>query len=360
MKAAILPSVGASVTVAEVPEPELVRGSVIVRVLRAGVGSAAKACFAGQAFAPPPVPYTPGPNGLSVVEEVAEDVHGLEPGQIVVHDPLYLAKSNHPLVQPAGLLIGWFPMTPNAEFITNLFKNGSWAEKQLIPADCVHPVTPEVFERLGMNTLLRVVDFSIAYGALLSGSFVPGHSVLVNGGTGKLGASAVALALAMGSPRVYVVGRSAAQLEKLHSLDPERVVSIAAPTGSSSSLQEQIPFGVDLVIDFLGYVASTQLTEACLACLRPGGTAVFGGGVLENVPVPYQRLLALQQKIVGTFMFPKTTPSTILQLLSVSPLRELAAKLSRAVRELPLDKVDEAVELAAKNADDVVLIISSP
>lgn len=360
MKAAILPSIGASPTVVDLPEPELVRGSVIVRVLRAGVGSAAKACFAGQAFSPPPVPYTPGPNGVSVVEKVADDVYGLEPGQIVIHDPLYLAKSNHPLVPPAGLLIGWFPMTPNAESITNLFKNGSWAEKQRIPAECVHPVTVQVFEHLGMNTLLRVVEFSIAHGALLSGSFMPGQSVLVNGGTGKLGASTVALALAMGSPRVYAVGRSTGQLEKLRSLDPERVVSIAAPTDSPSSLQEQIPLGVDLVTDFLGYLTSTQLTEACLACLRPGGTAVFGGGVLGNVQVPYERLLAFQQKIIGTFMFPRTTPSTILQLLSVSPLRELAAKLARPVRELPLDKVDEAVELAAKNTDDVVLTISNP
>lgn len=354
MKAARLESIGAPLRVVDVEEPRLQPGAVIVRVLRAGVGSAARACFAGRAFAPPPVPYTPGPNGVSIIERVADDVHGLSPGQVVVHDPTHIVTSNDPQARPAGLLIGWIPMTPNAGRITELYKNGAWAEKQLLPATSVHPVPAGALERLGPNRLLRVVELGIAHGALLSGGFRAGHTVLVNGAAGKLGSATVALALALGSSRVYAVGRSRARLERVAQLDA-RVIPVSS--GEGEGLAAQVPEGADLVVDFLGYTTDTRPTEACLGCLRPGGTAVFGGGVAGAVSIPYSQLLALQQRVVGTFMFPRTTPRLIMDLLLAGPLAELLDRTARPTVEFALPQVDEAVTLAAEGRSDAVLVI---
>src|SRR5271170_4749088 len=93
MKRARLEALGEPLVICDDPDPELERertlgmrpGSVAVKMRSSRVISYSKEVFAGrQGAATLPLPFTPGAGGIGVVEKVADDVGGLEPGERVL------------------------------------------------------------------------------------------------------------------------------------------------------------------------------------------------------------------------------------------------------------------------------------
>jgi alcohol dehydrogenase len=64
---------------------------------------------------------------------------------------------------------------------------------------------------------------AVPYGGFLSAELKPGEAVIIGGATGNFGAHAVIVALAMGASRIIPSGRNASILEKLKTLDPNRI-----------------------------------------------------------------------------------------------------------------------------------------
>jgi alcohol dehydrogenase len=276
---------------------------------REGAGRAShRASFAGTVLSvkmpfPLPVPYTPGPSCIGIVEEVAPDVVGIRPGQRVFCAAGYTTEIHGGSREE--ILIGWFGFSPSYGPLLERWKNGAFAEKAVYPASCLTLVGDGAPEKL-----VRLGPLSIAYGGLIRGELRPGQTLLINGATGNLGSAALSVALGMGASRVYAVGRNPDALEKLRAPSPNRVVPIPLRGDEgehAGQLASQVQ-PVDVVLDVLGHVMSPAPTMAALGRLRPGGTAVFMGGVRVELPVSHPMTLASRITIRGSFMHPPTAP----------------------------------------------------
>lgn len=87
MKAVYLEKPGAPLKVLEQPDPKLRAGGAIVNVTVAPILSFMKKVVSGELGYAMATPWIPGPNAVGVIDSVADDVVGLEPGDQVFIDP---------------------------------------------------------------------------------------------------------------------------------------------------------------------------------------------------------------------------------------------------------------------------------
>lgn len=342
MKAAVLQNKGEELQVINMPEPSVVTGSVKVRILSSHILSFAKYLFGGQMPVPLPTPYIPGPSAIGIVEEVANDVSGLEIGQKVFCNP-YITSKAQTGVQEA-ILKGWFGLTADSSRLIEQWKQGSFAEAAVYPAENVTPITG--LDHIDDSKLAIINYLSITYGGFLKGKLSPGQTVLINGATGNMGSAAVLVSLAMGAKIVYVVGRNRAEIDNLKTLDPKRVIPILleGPEEEYVNILTSKASNVDLVLDALGTVLTPYLTSAGISTLRPKGTVVFIGGVFTDVPVSYYDMLTREITITGSFMYPETAPMDILNMIKAGTLSIESVKTD----DFSLVDVNVAINRAAE------------
>ncbi len=343
MKAARLNAIATPLQMEVIAEPNLRPGAVKVQVLASPIPSHTVHVMQGQMPFPLPLPYTPGTGAIAIVEAVAEDVIGIEPGQRVYCSPYHFVDVNGRTREE--ILIGFFGMTPQSDRLLTVWKNGTFAEKALFPQECVTPLLTGL-EHLDPVRLSALNYLNIAYGGLLAGGLRPGQTVLVTGATGYLGSLVVLVALAMGAETVFPVGRNRAMLERLVALNPKRVRAV--PLGDDSTQYQaaitQAVGQVDLYLDSLGLLTTAEMTMAGMNVVRLGGTVVFNGGVVATLPLNYLDILSKRLTIRGNFMFPRTAPAEVMRLIAAGliPLETIV------VKAFPLEQVNEAIQQAAQ------------
>lgn len=247
MHAAVLLEVGAPPEFAEHPDPHPVASRTVVAVTAAPIVPLDLLCASGASyFGRPAVPYVPGGQGVGVVRRSAH----LEAGTRV-----------------------WFPtsagMAPG---------DGSLAELCLVPDGDLVPL-PDGVPDVGMAALgLSAVAawMSLTW----RGRLAPGERVLVLGGGGAVGQSAIAAAKLLGAGRVVAVCRSSAAQARAGAAGADQVIRSA---GDTDRLAEQIREAsggpVDLVVDPVFGPAA----EAASRVLAEGGRLVNLGGASGDV-----------------------------------------------------------------------------
>ncbi|MDP9034427.1 MAG: zinc-binding alcohol dehydrogenase family protein [Myxococcota bacterium] len=338
MKAVFLERPGAVLQLVDVPEPALRAGAVRVRVTRAPVLSFMRAVVAGELGYTLPTPSVPGPNAIGVVDAVADDVFGIAVGQHVFLDPGLASGGERALLGLTGI-------SPGAARLQALYRNGTFAEKVLVPAENLTPLPTGTTSDDALACLSYLV---IPFGGLRRGELRPGQTVIVSGATGNLGAGGVLVALSMGASKVVAVGRERAVLTELERLG-RRVVSVAL-SGQRERDAEAVReaaggSGADLVLDLLGSATTPDPTMACIAALRLRGTAVLMGSVRADLCFPYLDLMLREIAVRGCFMYGREAPAELAAMvaagtLDLSPIR---------ARTFPLSECDLALEEASRS-----------
>jgi alcohol dehydrogenase len=343
LRAAFLEKAGATLEVTDRPDPELRVGGAIVRMTAAPILSFMKKVVSGELGYPMATPWIPGANGVGIVESIAEDVIGLTPGDRVLVDPHAYTHTTTDAYD--GILIGLTALSPNSAPLQQRWRNGTFAEKALIPAECL-TVIPKQLEH--DPSAISILSFAaIAYGGLLKGRFRPGQTLVVSGATGSIGSLAVLVGLAMGAGRVIALGREQAVLEKLKEFEPNRVVGVklAGDLERDTNAVKAAAGGADLVYDMLGNVPDFEPTSAAIHSLRRGGTAVLMGGVQAPIDLPYSYVMQNEITIHGAFMFPRSAPRELLAMVEAGTLN-----LSKAtIRNFTLDEIDAALGHAERS-----------
>lgn len=131
----------------QVPEPAVRAGTVRVRVHATPLLSYLRAYTAGEltTYQPPEGEFTPGTNGVGVVEEAGDDVWHLQPGQRVMLSPYLVTGEN--VDEPAEVLAGLTALTPESGML-QAWADGTLAEQVLVPASAVTAV-PAALSGLG-------------------------------------------------------------------------------------------------------------------------------------------------------------------------------------------------------------------
>ncbi|MBV9746058.1 MAG: zinc-binding dehydrogenase [Acidobacteriia bacterium] len=284
-------------------------------------------------------PWIPGANGVGVVETVADDVVGIQRGQRVFIDPHIHTHTNTDTYD--GILIGLTALSPHSAPLQQQWRHGTFAQKALIPAECLTMVPDDLSD----PERLSILSFAaIAYGGLVKGGFRSGQTLIVSGATGNIGSCAVLVGLALGAKRVVALGREEGVLERVRALDPKRVKAVRLTGDFEADKQSvaAITGGADLVYDILGNVPSFEPTAAAIYALRRGGAAVLMGGVQAAMNLPYSYIMLNEISIQGAFMYPRSAPRELLNMVAAGTL-----DLSKPeIRSFPLGGVVAALNHA--------------
>jgi NADPH2:quinone reductase len=154
----------------EIPDPQPGPGQVVVRVHAVGINPVETYIRSGI-YPKPPTPFTLGNDAAGVIETVGSEVEG-----VAVGDRVYIA----------GAL------------------SGTYAEKALCLATCVHPLPPQASYAQGAAIH---VPYGTAYQGLFHrGRALPGETLFVHGASGGVGIAAVQLARAAGLTIIGTAG----------------------------------------------------------------------------------------------------------------------------------------------------------
>jgi alcohol dehydrogenase len=139
MKAWRLERFGGALTFEDVPVPEVRPGSVLVRIQASPLLTYLRPYVEGKLtfYNPPPGAFTPGTNGVGVIETVGRDVWHLRPGQRVVFSPHFVCGEN--VEDPAQILIGLTAFGAGSAAVQADWRDGVLAEFALAPIATITP-----------------------------------------------------------------------------------------------------------------------------------------------------------------------------------------------------------------------------
>ena len=345
MKAWRLDRMGGALKLEDVPVPEVRPGSVLVRVEASSLMSYIKDYVEGRLpfYLTPSVPFTPGGNGVGIVEAVGRDIWSVKPGQRVVLSSHFISAEK--VADPTQVLIGVTSVDAKSTAMQADWPNGTLAEYALFPAAAVTPA--DALDEIDSAQLAVISRCTIPYGGLSRGRLGAGETLVVTGASGAYGGAAALVALAMGAGRVIAAGRNIEALDALVSAGGARIRSVAL-TGDvpadTAALRAAADGGAHMAFDMVGQARDPNATLAALGALRRGGRLVLMGSMTEPLPVSYMQLMANDLEIIGQFMYPADANRRLLELLRVGRL-DLVPIVPKV---FPLADLPEAMEAAAK------------
>lgn len=242
MRAAVLHTHGEPPRFGSHPDPRPSPGEGLLRVTAAPLVPLDLLCASGSSyFGAPALPYVPGVQGVGVVEQAET----FEPGTRV-----WFATS-------AGMAPG----------------DGSLAELAAVPEhDLVAvdaPVTDHALAALGLSAVAAWM--SLTWRARMR----PGERVLVLGGGGAVGQSAIGAARLLGAGQVVAVCRSREAAARAAAAGADEIAVVGQLAGEGPSdlvdlLRDTCAGEVDVVVD----PVFGPLAEAAAQLLAPGGRLV--------------------------------------------------------------------------------------
>ncbi len=354
MRAARFYKPGEPLRIEEVPDPDLQPGAAIVRVLSTFVPPYFAEMIDGRvSYLLPPLPFTPGMDTIGEIVALANDVSGLEIGDRVFCDHFY--NSVNIGGQAESCYVGVFGKGEASQRIMARWRDGSFAEKLILPAECFTPLGTA--SSIDPTLLVRLGWFGTCYGAVLRSDFRPGQTVVVNAATGLVGTAGVLLMLAMGAGKVVVCGRRRHLLEELVQVDPKRVVPVAL-TGDETDADaiHSAAGGADILIDAIGDIADPSPTVNALMSLRAYGNALLVGGCMGDLSVNYKWMLDKQITILGSSWYPRSGSAEMLGMIGAGVLNVEAL----SAQEFSLEEANEAVQWAEKSSGGLTHAVLSP
>jgi len=247
-----------SVTVDDLPVPDLGPGQVRVRIDAAAVNFPDVLIVANEYQISVPPPFIPGSEFAGTVAEVADGADGVAVGDRVAGTTMV----------------------------------GAFAEEVTAAADAVWPVPDGV----GMpHAAAFGVAHRTAWHVLRSVAEVqPGEELIVLGAGGGVGLAAVQLGALLGAS-VTAVASSADKLAVAAELGATHVIDHRS-TELRPALRELLPGGADVVVDPVG----GDLSEPALRALHWGGRFVTVGYASGTIPrVPLNLVLLKGSRILG-------------------------------------------------------------
>ena len=336
---------GGTLSLDSVGMPELRPGSALVRMEAVPLLSYLGAYTEGKLpYWYPPGPFTPGTNGVGVVETVGPGVYHLTPGQRVYVSPHLLA--DEVTDEPAQVLIGLTGISPESGLMLAAWRDGTLAEHGLMPAAVLSPLAG--LDHVPAERLATLGKFTVPLGGLLRGRLAAGETLVVNGASGYFGSAAVLLGLALGAERVIAVARGGDALDDLARKCGARVVPVAL-SGDAGADAKAIRAaacgrGAHLAFDQVGNATDPNSTLAALGSLRRGGRLVLMGSMTGPLPLSYGDLMVNDWEVIGNFMYARTDALLRLPALVRSGLLDLDLV---SISSFDLKDLPEAMRRAA-------------
>ena len=290
--------------VVEVHKPIAQRGQVVVRVHAASFNPVDAKQVSGKMREVFPLifPYFPGFDFSGVIDSVAENISGYQPGDIVY------GTSN----------------------------GGAYAEFVAVEVNKISP-KPRNLSHVEAASLGVVAQTALQ--ALDHAHLEAGQTILIQGASGSVGSAAVQLAKARGAH--VIASGSAASLERLRSYGADQVLDY------KTTPFESVASNVDAVLDGVG----GEVQQRSYAVLKPGGYLI----AITQPPSPAEA----QKHGVHAMFF--STDSSIDTLQKLTPLIESGQLKPHVAKTYPLNAASQAwQDIAIDRPDGKVVFAVVP
>lgn len=296
--------------VGELPTPEPGTGEVRVRLAWSGVNpSDVKARAGVRSSELPFARIVPHSDGAGTIDAVGDDV---DPGR--VGEPVWVW--NAAWGRPHGTA-AQYVVLPQAQAVR-------------LPDG----VSPETGACLGIPALT-------AYHAVHCHGGVAGATILVAGGAGSVGHSAIEIARAAGAGRIISTVSS-----------PEKA-AIAGAAGADATIDYRTADAAARIAELTDGAGVDRIIELALAsnigldlqAIRRGGLIVVYGSDALEAPIPFFPAILGHVQLQFFIVYSLDEPERAAAIAGVTALLEQGALQPRVAGTLPLDRVAEAHEL---------------
>jgi L-idonate 5-dehydrogenase len=331
----------------EIENPQLTRGYVRLKVLRAGIcGSDIHYFSHGRCGAFVPTrPFVLGHEFVATVDAIGSDVgYPVVGDRVVVNPALSCGNCENCLVGRINLCSGVI-MLGSAS--TNPPTNGAFAQYIVVPAQQCFRIP----ESMDDSVATMMEPLSVALHAFHRAGSVEGARVLISGG-GPIGLLTALVARQFGASLIVISEPSRSRRSAA-----ERIVADKALDPSQDFVAETHRFskgGFDIIFEASGAPAAV---EQGVAVLRRGGVFVQIGTVGQNrISLPVNDFMVNENHFLGSFRYTNEFPEAI-RLGSTAGFN-LKSLISA---EFPLAELTQAMSAAcdADNAFKVHLVVGA-
>jgi 2-desacetyl-2-hydroxyethyl bacteriochlorophyllide A dehydrogenase len=340
MRAVQLIEIGKQLENAEVAVPKIGPREVLVRIAACGICHS-DAHYRAGISSTDSLPVTLGHEVAGRIEAVGEKVTYVSPGdRVCIH---YLVSCGH----------CDFCVRGNEQFCAQVqmignHRDGGYAEFIAVPGRNVFALPGEISFEQGA---IMMCSSATALHALNKVRLKSGQSVAIFG-FGGLGFSALQLAKALGSGKIYVVEINAAKLTTAAALGG---VPIDATAGDPVQQIEEATGGkgADVAIELVGSAATMQQAVRCLAV---HGRAAMVALSRESMSVlPYPDLINKEAEVVGISDHLASELPVLMDLARSGKLRFPEGTL-RFV-DLDAAQINAALDAVEKSSDHIRTVI---
>ncbi|KAF7561646.1 hypothetical protein G7046_g2495 [Stylonectria norvegica] len=340
------------VEIQNLPTPQVETGSVLVRILSAGVLSYQRDIYDGRRDYPLPKPLIGGMSAIGRVVETGRDAVALQPGTLVYLDCIIRGRDDLDAIILSANSDG-FNESGN-KLMKHVWRDGVFTELARWPLEsCVPLDERRLCQGLGysIHDLTYISYLLVAFGGLRDIRLEPGETVVVCPATGGFGGAGVLVAIAMGA-RVIAMGRNEEELRRLktHVLDGTSGASIETVTITANEDEDTAvlrSFGtIDAVLDLSPAAASkSRHLNSAIRALRRKGRVSLMGGFCDN-PVPSFHLIANDITVKGKFMYERDDMYQLVKMLEMGLFPKGRDFVD--VKVFPLDDWKAALDTAAE------------
>lgn len=340
------------IRVDEIPEPELLEGSVKIKVEWTGIcGTDIHEYEEGPIFCPSPgnphplsgeeTPVVLGHEMAGVAVEVAEGVTHIKPGDNVAVDPVYACGECAPCNEGAYNLctqVGYMGLTG---------RGGGFAEYVVVPADKVHALG-DVPTDVGA----LVEPLAVAYHAIKR-SEIQEHQTAVVYGAGPIGLFVISLLRAQGVQRIISVELSSIRKEKASKAGAMLVLDPSKDDVAERVRAETNGLGADVTFECVGLNASLA---SAIDALRFHGTCVNISIWGNKAEVDMLALVQKELRLLGSFAY-ANDHAPVVELLRAGKLNVEDFITGRIPAE---DVYEKGIRQLIENKEENVKILVRP
>lgn len=231
------------------------------------------------------------------------------------------------------------------DLIQNQFKNGAYAQYQLIPKRIVDLNTFLIPEEMEFKQAALTEPLACAlYGTEMT-NFDIGDTVCVNG-CGPIGLMFVRMCYLRGA-RVIACDMAQNRLELAKKLGAQEVVNIKEVDDQAQAVRAltEDQRGVDAAIEAVGL---PEVWQIALRMVRPGGEVLFFGGTKKGLEVPIDTTLMHYSQLTLKGVF-HTTPRHVHAAFEMLKMHAIEAD-DFVQNEYPIEQTADAIQEHASGA----------
>lgn len=286
-------------------------------------------------------PIILGHESAGTVVACGDRVTTLKPGDRVAMEPGIPCRRCEYCKQ------GRYNLCKDVVFMATPPVDGAFCEYYVTPADFAFRLP----DNLSLEEGALMEPLSVGIHAARRGRLAPGETVVILG-AGTIGLMVIQAARAYGAAQRIVVDIDPIRLQMAGRLGATCVVN-SNEEDPYSVLNRLCPGGADVVIESAGTVQTSQLSTRLV---RRGGRIVWIGLPAQDlVPLSVLEIVDKEADVLGVFRYANVYPQAI--RLAAAELIDVRSMITH---QRPLEKTQEALDLAYTRAEGAIKVIVNP